>query len=107
MQPGDLLWFSFEAEAHALPPEWLAHPKDLIPLAETNTAVRRKEHTAKLKLLEQEVLALETENRLCLKKGDFVRVKELRPLIAAAQQRMLDFKAKAPAPPRSAIKRVS
>ena len=93
------MWFSFEAEALALPPEWIAHPKDLIPLAETNTAARKREQTEVLKKLEQEKAELEQEKRLCLKKEDFVRVKELMPLIDAVQQKIEEVK-KPPAKPK-------
>ncbi len=102
IQADDLLWFSFEAEAKALPPEWIAHPKDLIPLVETNSAARERERTARLKELERQLAALHTESRLALKKEDFVRVKELAPLIAVAQKKIDDFMAKSSSPTNSA-----
>lgn len=96
MQENDYLWFSFEAEAQALPEEWIAHPKDLIPLVETNSAARERERTAKLKQLEKDLAQLQTEHRLCLKKEDFVRVKELSAMIETAQKRVDDFRASSP-----------
>ena len=93
-----MLWFSFEAEALTLPPEWVAHPKDLIPLTEPNSAQREKERTLKLRKLEKELNALTTEHRLALKKQDFVRVKELQPIIEAAQKKIDDFRKASPSP---------
>lgn len=104
---GDLLWFSFEAEAQALPPEWIAHPKDLIPLVETDSAARERERTARLKKLEAQLADLKTENRLALKKEDFVRVKELKPLMEVAQKKIDDFLATASSPRRKSPRAAS
>ena len=75
-----------------MPKEWLAHPKDLIPLAETNSAARKRELTDKLKQLSEQISALETEKRLALKKEDFVKVKEIMPQIEQLQQTMEELK---------------